>query len=271
MRIFYLHDWCDDIDEAKYKILTKFGDEIQYQKIDYKNSKCLISHISDLLRKDKNSVVVGYSFGAYLAYYASTYAERPSLLINPSFFFKNGGELYPESCRYSSTDKTFIISMKNETLDIRKTLKFLRDTNVPESNVKLYDDLTHILPIEIFDKEFTEFRNKYSERERLYQIIEQEKQANRSKQEKLCTDDIWIDSLSDIIGKKINTSLNISTKISSKPGKLEKVHTEPKLTKIKIITKGNTAGEGGAEGMREIDDEIGNTPMPNKRNPINNF
>ncbi len=174
MKILYLHDWCDVVDEAIYKVLAKFGDEVQYQKIDYRNARNLIPCISNILHKDRNSLIVGYSFGAYIAYYASTYSETPSLLINPSFYFKNGGELHPEKCDYSFTDKTFIISMKDETLDIRKTLKFLRDTNVPESNVKLYDDLTHTMPIEIFDKEFTEFRNKYIERERLYNTIENE-------------------------------------------------------------------------------------------------
>jgi len=163
MRIIYLHGWDGKRDEIKRKILSKFGDEVDYPHINYKSSKNIINLFADKLRQPE-TIIIGTSFGGYIAYYASSYSDTPALMINPTLFFKNGGELRPDCNGQSIKDKHFIVSAKDEIIDVKKTLKFFNEIKVDTSNVKIFEDLGHEIPIEVFDSIFSEFRNNCQKR-----------------------------------------------------------------------------------------------------------
>lgn len=179
MKIIYLHGWGGTRNDAKLKILSKFGDEVKYPVIEYNKNKNLINTVADWLHNPE-TIIIGSSFGGYIAYYASVYAGKPALLINPSFFLKDGGELRPENWNHYEKEKHFIISKKDEILDIRRTLKFLNEIKISDENVTIYEDLTHRIPLDVFDNAFTEFRNKYfniykEEKEKKKKFLEEEK------------------------------------------------------------------------------------------------
>lgn len=159
MKIIYLHGWGGTSDEAKNNILKKFGDKVECPIIEYNRIKNIINIVSDWLSAPE-TIIIGTSFGGYIAYYASVYTEKPALLINPAFYLKDGGELRPDNCQHSPNHKHFLISKKDEVIDVRKTLKFLNEIKVPVENVNIYENLTHQIPLDVFDNAFTEFRNE---------------------------------------------------------------------------------------------------------------
>lgn len=163
MRIIYFHGWNEHFDETKNKILSKFGDEVHFPDIYYSTYKNLIgSYTNEIFGKKNSTLIVGDSLGGYMAYHISNICKCPALLFNPTFFFKNGGELHPNGNSEGNTclDKNIILSLNDEEIDIKRTLKLLKESGF-DSQIKIFDSLTHQIPIDIFENEFSIFRETY--------------------------------------------------------------------------------------------------------------
>lgn len=180
MRIIYLHGWGERYNEELEKILSKFGDEVFFPTIDYQNNTNLISSLAnEAYSKKVPTLIVGRLLGGYFAYHISNMIQFPSLLFDPLFFFKNGGEIKPNYGYDKNYDKMFIFSGKNEDMDIRRTLKFLKENDIKESEVKIYDDIKNI-PLDLMEKEFSEFREKFKDFK-----IEEKQSKKKSKEDKI--------------------------------------------------------------------------------------
>jgi hypothetical protein len=59
-------------------------------------------------------------------------------------------------------DKQIIISEKDNEIDVKRVLKFLKESGY-DSQINLYGDLGHHIPLDIFENIFTEFREKYKD------------------------------------------------------------------------------------------------------------
>lgn len=154
MKITYFHGRGESFDETKYKILSKFGDEVLYPDINF-NDKNLISNFSQSIEP---SLIVGSSMGGYIGYHVSNMLSCPALLINPSIFFKSGAEFRPNDNIRIDQRKHFIISQKDEIIDIKRTLKFLNEFNFKDDSIKIHNEL---ISLDVFEKEFNVFREKY--------------------------------------------------------------------------------------------------------------
>jgi uncharacterized protein len=248
MRIIYFHGWGGRLDEAKYKILSKFGDEVIYPDIDYKNSKNLINQYSNFIYDKHDSkgrliptLVVGNSLGAYMGYHISNIVRCPALLFNPSFYFKNGGEIRPSVGSSSNPDKSkqFILSQKDEEIDIKRTLKFFKELKIEDDNVKIYEDLTHQIPLDVFENEFSEFREKYKD----FKWDEEDQQKYPSKgQSKKTSSGRWIDDLAEI---QVTARQTRATVTATPEGIAGNIGTDPNPSRSG--TSG-TSGESGTSG-----------------------
>jgi predicted esterase YcpF (UPF0227 family) len=164
MRVIYFQGWKEIFSDAKYKILLKFGDDVYYPEINYQNSKNLINFFSnDIHGSEIPTLIVGGSLGGYFAYHVSNIICCPALIFNPTFYFKNGGDIRPNVISSSNPDqqKQFIISLKDEYLDVKRTLKFFKECNFDENKIKIYEDLDHQIPLDVFENDFSEFRENY--------------------------------------------------------------------------------------------------------------
>jgi len=180
MRIAYFHGWGGHFNDAKYKILSKFGDEVYFPDIDYTNHRNLISsYANELFGSNNPTLIVGTSLGGYLGFHISNIVRCPALLINPAFFSKSGGELKPNSNSTNNDDyqKQFIFSVKDEEVDVKRCIKMLKDFKYEDAQIKLYPDLTHQIPIDVFENEFSEFREKFKD----FKGFEQDKPKKSSK------------------------------------------------------------------------------------------
>lgn len=167
MIIYYFHGWGGHFDETKHKILAQFGDEVYYPNIDYQNQRNIISHYTNevysAINSGKSVLVVGTSMGAYIGFHISNIVRCPALLINPAFFFKNGAEMRPNTNSVGPDDfqKHFVFSMKDEIVDVKRCIKFLKEFKYDGCYIANYDNLTHQIPIDIFEQEFVSFKEKY--------------------------------------------------------------------------------------------------------------
>lgn len=160
MRIIYLPDWNDKIKESRFKIMNRFGDEIYAPDLSYIHNRNLISSISNDVNHNDSNLIVGDLMGAYLALYVSNITKIPALLFNPSFYFKNGGELRAAYDQEQFSEKKIILSAKHNVVDTKRTFKYLRELGY-DNQLKIFDNLTQDIPIDLFEMYFTEFRAKY--------------------------------------------------------------------------------------------------------------
>lgn len=160
-RILYISDWNEKINESKLKILSKFGDEIFTPDLDYINNRNIISSLSNNVDFDYNNLIIGNMMGAYLALYVSNITKIPSLLFNPSFYFKNGCELKSVYDQEQFPEKKILLSAKHDIVDTRRTFKYLRELGY-DNQLKVFENLKTDIPIDIFEIYFKEFREKYS-------------------------------------------------------------------------------------------------------------
>lgn len=186
MKIVYFQGWGEHFDESKFKIFSKFGDEVFYPEINYQNSRNIInSYVNEICRDDTFSLIVGDSIGAYISFHISNIINRPSLLINPTFFLKNGVDLKPSHRSTGDVykDKKVILSSKNDEIDFKRTLKFVSSLNLDEE-IKIYNDFSQKMPLDILEIEFSEFREKYKD-------LERKEKERRSKSNKKETNDFF--------------------------------------------------------------------------------
>ena len=186
MRIVYFHGWGGHYNEVKAKILAKFGDEVYFPEIDYSNSRNLIQYYYNELCGNTPQLIVGTSLGGYLGFYVSNLLKCPSLLINPALFLKGGVELRPstDSMSHNFKEKEIIFSGKDEEIDVKRCIKSLKELGY-DKQIKIYDHLTHQIPIDVFENCFTEFREKYKDFKPEIQELKKSKPSYKSK------DDLW--------------------------------------------------------------------------------
>ena len=165
MRIAYFHGWKSTIDERKVKILAKFGDEIYYPSIDYQTEKNLINSFANDLYSGPPALIVGSSLGGYLGFHISNIVRFPALLINPAFFLKSGGELRPNtnSSNNDFMDKDIFFSLKDEEIDVKRCIKYLKTLGYEDSKISFFEDFGHRIPLDVFENIFSEFREKYKD------------------------------------------------------------------------------------------------------------
>ena len=160
MKILYFGGAGASRSEDKIKILEKYGDEVVHVGMDYIREKNLIRNGIDVIRSFKEPVaIVGSSIGAYIAFYVSNSRRTPALLFNPSFNFKNGGQLRALENFDEYTKKIIVISQNDEVLNTKETTKYLNSLGYVDQ-IKS-EDITHKIPVEIFEKYFDMFHENH--------------------------------------------------------------------------------------------------------------
>lgn len=188
MRIVYIPDWGEKIDEHKMKIMSKHGCDLHVMSIDYINRNIIQYIEKELFRCP--SLIVGNSLGAYFGFYASNNTEIPALLFNPSFYFRNGGELKSEKRNGEFLNKKIILSTKDEVVDTKRSFKLLRELGY-ESQIKVIDNQ---IDYQSFENFFVDFY--MSNIDFKHPMYEQEKKSSKkSYSEKISTENIWRDGI----------------------------------------------------------------------------
>jgi hypothetical protein len=161
MKIVYIQDKDEKaINSDKLKILSMFGDEIFIPKVYYYEKNMIHGLYNELSGgNDLNYLLVGDYFGGYAAFYISNLMQCPALVFNPTFFYKNGGELKSEftgQCHH----KKIILSAKHPILDTKRTFKYLKEVGY-DNKIKVFEHETPEIPMEIYRGVFGDFYEMY--------------------------------------------------------------------------------------------------------------
>ncbi len=159
MNILYLHGLKSKLNPEKRKVLEQYGN-VFAPDIDYE-----IRHIQpvEILKNFPDTefnVIIGSSMGGLNAFIISENIGRPSLLFNPPLI-KHMPLSFQNTHTKGLAPKTIILGRKDKIVDPTETLKFLgKYSKEAEVYIKLYPQLEHRIPLELFREETEEFFSK---------------------------------------------------------------------------------------------------------------
>jgi len=188
MKIAYISGFGSTPNKDKIKIMEERGEVIYYDPNYLKNKEIIYTiarEISDV--GDDEVFIVGSSLGAYMAFYVSNILQKPALLFNPSFNFKNGGKLISNHDRSEYPNKLIVLSKQDEMLDNKTNLKFLSSIGYGDKIIEIEGG--HHIDTNVFKNHFEEFLKMYGD---IFKKMSIEKKKKIRKSEEKTPFDPWI-------------------------------------------------------------------------------
>ena len=162
MNILYLHGLMSKLSTEKRKVLEKYGDvydpDIDYSK-DYIQYNIILQQFPDT----EFNVIIGSSMGALNSYIISNWIGRPALLFNPPLSKHPWSVMYPtEKCLKGDSSKQVVLGVKDQVVNPSETLNYIAGQLTGNVQViNLHPNLSHRIPINIFETEVKEFFSKF--------------------------------------------------------------------------------------------------------------
>ena len=159
MEILYLHGLKSKLSEEKRQILEGYG-KVYAPHINYENQKIQPVEVLKQYPDTEFNVIIGSSMGGLNAFIMSGNLGRPILVFNPPLR-KYIPVNFQNHFTKGLTPKTIILGRKDEEVDPNETLKFLSNYfQKDEITIKLFPDLGHRIPLELFKVEVDHFFNE---------------------------------------------------------------------------------------------------------------
>ena len=161
MNILYLHGLESKLSKKKRQVLEKHGQvfapDIHYS-IEHIQSQQILQNYSGT----EFNVIIGSSMGALNAYIISDWIGRPSLLFNPPLSRYPRNLILPkEKYLKTASSKQILLGGKDEVVDPRETLVFLKDhLQEDELEIKIDLFLGHRIPLDLFEEQVSTFFSK---------------------------------------------------------------------------------------------------------------
>lgn len=160
MNILYLHGLNGSLSQEKRTILENYG-AIYAPEIDYESYSNSTLTIIEKFQEIDINVVMGSSMGGFVGYHVSNAFQRPALLFNPALVERSVKQNIPETIPEASIYKQFVLGTHDAIVDPKLTLQFIAETltNHPEYKVHIHKDLSHRIPMAVFEEEVRLFFN----------------------------------------------------------------------------------------------------------------
>lgn len=158
MNILYMYGLDSKLSPEKKSILEKFGN-VFTPNIDYYSDPGAIQTTLDQMKNTNINAVIGSSMGGFAGFYISTILDVPALLFNPALEKRSVEQDVPEMNINRRTRKKFLLGAIDDVIDPGDTLKFLAGNFNEHTDYHLHimPDLTHNIPVEIFESEVRHF------------------------------------------------------------------------------------------------------------------
>ena len=151
--IIYFHGLDSSLNEEKRKALEAYG-IVTAPTYDYRNA-AVLENIEKTFTYSRNTVLVGSSFGGYLANLFSTKYDIPCLLFNPALAVQSIPGLITLTNQTESNNKNltyFVLGKKDTIVDAAASLDYIDKYIKGRKDFVIEPDLEHRVPIEIFQK-----------------------------------------------------------------------------------------------------------------------
>ena len=152
MKILYLHGLNSRPTEEKIEILRNYSKDVYAPVIDWENPKVrktLFMKLSDLIRTEGITHVIGSSMGGQMAFYLSNYSDINGMCFNPAFNY-----LYSDfGFTMNGTDKKILINLgkMDKVVDYKYTIDFVNKFNLKNVSYNMLN-IGHNIDVETFSK-----------------------------------------------------------------------------------------------------------------------
>ncbi len=158
LRGIYLHGYQGFVTDEKKDFLENYGD-VYAPFTDYDLQTDVVFKLYEQFKNQTINFVSGTSLGAILGYHLAKLLNVPCLLFNPAVIAINQIKGFiPKEAFEVEYDKNslLIVGLKDDVVDPIKQIEFFKDFN--HFTIQQIEDLEHTIPIDVFEKSFTEFK-----------------------------------------------------------------------------------------------------------------
>lgn len=162
--IIYFHGLDSSLNAEKREALELYG-KVTAPTYDYRNP-IVLKNIEKLFAYDENTIVVGSSFGGYLANLFSTKYDIPCLLFNPALAVRSIPgmlTLSNEQISNNSNLSYLVLGKKDTVVDADTSIIFINKYINGLKEIVIEPDLEHRVPNEIFQKHLKLFFARLTE------------------------------------------------------------------------------------------------------------
>lgn len=156
--ILYFHGLDSSLSDEKRNILNPFGNVIA-PTFNYRDPKVLLG-ITDLFDDldIETTVVIGSSFGGYLANIFSVSYDLPCLLFNPALANRSVDLALEMPLDKNILSLSYIVlGKKDDVIDYEDSLNFITEHFKGPKEVFIEEDMGHRVPVDIFEKHTRQF------------------------------------------------------------------------------------------------------------------
>lgn len=121
---------------------------------DYRNP-VILEGINTSFEYDENTILIGSSFGGYLAYEFSMHYDIPCLLFNPALVFRSipGLSGNAEAQENKITNLTYVVLGKKDTIiNSSLNMAYVNRYIKGPSKIVTEEDMKHRIPLPIFQR-----------------------------------------------------------------------------------------------------------------------
>ena len=151
--IIYFHGLDSSLNEEKRQALKVYGN-VKAPTYDYRNS-AVLKDIEKTFTYSNNTILVGSSFGGYLANLFSTKYDIPSLLFNPALAVQSIPGLITLTNQKESNNKNltyFVLGKKDTVVNAEASLVYINNYIKGTKAIAIEPNLEHRVPLQIFQK-----------------------------------------------------------------------------------------------------------------------
>ena len=155
--IIYYHGMDSFLSDDKRSILEKFG-KVSAPTYDYRKPEVLQSIADDFDDPIEDTIVIGSSFGGYLANMFSIAYDVPCLLFNPALPYRSI-DLDMDQPFDSAINSLsyFVIGKEDEIIKCEDNLRFIDKFVKGPKEVMVEYEMAHRVPVELFEKHVKNF------------------------------------------------------------------------------------------------------------------
>ncbi len=150
--IKYYHGLDSFLSAEKRNILERFGN-VTAPTYDYRDAEVLKSINETFDDSTESAVLIGSSFGGYLASLFSAAYDIPCLLFNPALVCRSIEFLEDKFFDREITSHSYIVlGLKDDVINCADNLVFIKEHLNGPKEIVVEKDMGHRVPLDIFEK-----------------------------------------------------------------------------------------------------------------------
>lgn len=155
--ILYYHGLDSFLSDDKKNILETFG-KVTAPRYDYRNPDVLQNINNSFDGSLENTVLIGSSFGGYIANLLALGYDLPCLLFNPALAFRSID--LAQDLPFNSNIKSLsyiVLGKKDKVINYADNLAFIKENFKGPLQIVIEENMEHRVPVDIFEKHVKKF------------------------------------------------------------------------------------------------------------------